>query len=191
MIIKEECLQLIANQRTDEVVVTTMGITVPWGEISTHPLDYASVGSAMGHAADFALGIALAQPDKKVIVFNGDGSMLMCLGTLATITALNTPPPNYLLFVCDNGTYEVTGNQPVPDGNSGFSWTTIARGVGFERVYEFDNSAALEVDLPKIWNETGPIFVNLKIAQAYEPPAGSVGWFSVPVSARITRRIDT
>ena len=82
MIIKEECLQLIANQRTDEVVVTTMGITVPWGEISTHPLDYASVGSAMGHAADFALGIALAQPDKKVIVFNGDGSMLMCLGDI-------------------------------------------------------------------------------------------------------------
>ena len=171
MIVKEECLQLIANQRTDEIVVTTMGITVPWGKISTHPLDYASVGSAMGHAADFALGIALAKPDKKVIVLNGDGSMLMCLGTLATITALNTPPPNYLLFVCDNGTYEVTGNQPVPDGNVGFSWTTIAKGVGFERVYEFDNSDALEAELPKIWNETGPIFVNLKIVQAHEPPA--------------------
>ena len=97
MLIKEECLQLIANHRTDEVVVTTMGTTVPWGKISTHPLDYASVGSAMGHAADFALGIALAKPDKKVIVLNGDGSMLMCLGTLATITALNTPPLNYLL----------------------------------------------------------------------------------------------
>ena len=41
MLIKEECLQLIANQRTDEVVVTTMGTTVPWGKISTHPLDYA------------------------------------------------------------------------------------------------------------------------------------------------------
>ena len=47
MIIKEKCPQLIANQRTDEVVVTTMGTTVPWGKISTHPLDYASVGSAM------------------------------------------------------------------------------------------------------------------------------------------------
>ena len=180
MLIKEECLQLIANQRTDEIVVATMGLTVPWGKISTHPLDYASVGSAMGHAADFALGIALAKPDKKVVVLNGDGSMLMCLGTLATITALNTPPPNYLLFVCDNGTYEVTGNQPVPDGNAGFSWTTIAEGVGFEQVYEFDNSEALEAELPKIWNQIGPIFVNLKIAQAYEPPPDRWGGFPYP-----------
>ncbi len=180
MLNKEECLQLIANQRTDEVVVTTMGTTVPWGKISTHPLDYASVGSAMGHAADFALGIALAKPYKKVIVLNGDGSMLMCLGTLATVTALNTPPPNYLLFVCDNGTYEVTGNQPVPDGNSGFSWTTIARGVGFEQVYEFDNSNALDEELPKIWNETGPTFVSLKITQAHEPPPDRWGGFPYP-----------
>ena len=180
MIIKEEGLQLIANQRTDEVVVTTMGLTVPWGKISTHPLDYASVGSAMGHAADFALGIALAQPKKKVIVLNGDGSMLMCLGTLATITALNTPPLNYLLFVCDNGTYEVTGNQPVPAGNSDFSWTLIARGAGFDRVYEFDDLSALDEALPKIWNETGPTFVNLKIVQAHEPPPDRWGGFPYP-----------
>ena len=180
MIIKEECLQLIANQRTDEIVVTTMGTTVPWGKISTHPLDYASVGSAMGHAADFALGIALAKPEKKVVVLNGDGSMLMCLGTLATITALNTPPSNYLLFVCDNGTYEVTGNQPVPVGKAGFSWSMIAKGAGFEQVYEFDNSDALEAELPKIWNEVGPIFVSLKIAQAYEPPPDRWGGFPYP-----------
>ena len=180
MLIKEECLQRIADQRTDEIVVTTMGSTVPWGKISTHPFDYASVGSAMGHAADFALGIALAKPDKKVVVLNGDGSMLMCLGTLATITALNTPPPNYLLFVCDNGTYEVTGNQPVPAGNTGFSWSMIAKGAGFERVYEFDDSDAFAADLPKIWHETGPTFVSLKIAQAHEPPPDRWGGFPYP-----------
>lgn len=179
MLNKEECLQLIAAQRIDEIVVTTMGTTVPWGKLSTHPLDYASVGSAMGHAADFALGIALAKPEKKVIVLNGDGSMLMCLGTLATITALNTPPPNYLLFVCDNGTYEVTGNQPVP-GNTSFSWTTIAKGVGFQQVYEFDEAEALEAALPRLWTEAGPIFVNLKIAQAHEPPPDRWGGFPYP-----------
>ncbi len=180
MLIKEECLQLIADQRTDEIVVTTMGSSVPWGKISTHPLDFASVGSAMGHAADFALGIALAVPDRRVIVINGDGSMLMCLGTLATITALNAPPTNYLLFVCDNGSYEVTGNQPVPDGNTRFSWTTIAKGTGFEKVYEFDNSEKLAAELPSIWHETGPIFVSLKIAQAHEPPPDRWGGFQYP-----------
>ena len=180
MINKEACLQLIADQRTDEIVVATMGTTVPWGKISTHPLDYASVGSAMGHAADFALGIALAKPDKKVVVLNGDGSMLMCLGTLATITALHTPPPNYLLFVFDNGTYEVTGNQPVPAGNAGFSWSMIAKGAGFEQVYEFDASDTFSAELPKIWNEVGPIFVSLKIAQADEPPPDRWGGFPYP-----------
>jgi len=180
MLVKEEYLQLIANQRTDEIVVTTMGCSVPWGKISTHPLDFASVGSAMGHAADFALGIALAKPDKKVVVLNGDGSMLMCLGTLATITALNTPPANYLLFVCDNGSYEVTGNQPVPAGNTRFSWTTMAKGAGFEKVYEFDNSEKLAVELPSTWHETGPVFVSLKIAQAHEPPPDRWGGFPYP-----------
>ena len=180
MLTKETGLQLIAAQRTDEIVVTTMGSSVPWGKISTHPLDFASVGSAMGHAADFALGIALAKPDKRVVVINGDGSMLMCLGTLATITAMKTPPANYLLFVCDNGSYEVTGNQPVPVGSTGFSWPTIAKGAGFEKVYEFDNSEKLASELPRIWHETGPVFVSLKIAQAHEPPPDRWGGFPYP-----------
>ena len=179
MLNKEHCLKLIAAQRTDEIVITTMGMTVPWGKISTHPLDFASVGSAMGHAADFALGIALAQPDKKVVVLNGDGSMLMCLGTLATITGLQKLPTNYLLFVCDNGTYEVTGNQPIPR-NTTFSWSTIAKGTGFQQVYEFDDIDTLGSDLPKIWNQEGPIFVNLKIARAHEPPPDRSGKFPYP-----------
>ena len=192
MLEKEECLAIIAKHRTDEVVVTTMGMSVPWAKLSTHPLDYASVGSAMGHAADFALGIALAKPMKEVIVLNGDGSMLMCLGTLATITGLSAPPSNYTLFVCDNGTYEVTGNQPVP-GNRGFSWPTIAEGVGFQQVYEFEEADALDAALPEILkrravknraygdeNAAGPVFVNLKIAQAAEPPPDRWGGFPYP-----------
>ncbi len=166
---KEECLKIIAKHRTDEVVIATMGVTVPWGQISEHPLDYASVGSAMGHAADFGLGIALARPDKKVLVLNGDGSMLMCLGTLATVTALNKPAHNYYLFVCENGSYEVTGNQPIPGGQN-FSFTTIARGAGFEKFYEFDEPDSLDASLPSILAEAGPTLINLKLALANEPP---------------------
>jgi thiamine pyrophosphate-dependent acetolactate synthase large subunit-like protein len=168
MLNKEECLKIIAKHRTDEIVITTMGTVAPWGEISNHPLDYASVGSAMGHAADFGLGIALARPEQKVIVLNGDGSMLMCLGTLATITGLDKPARNYYLFVCENGTYEVTGNQPIPEGR-GFSFAKVAQGAGFEKVYEFDNLAALDASLPAILDQEGPAFVNLKIAPANEP----------------------
>ncbi len=166
---KEECLKIIAKHRTDEIVIATMGVTVPWGQISEHPLDYASVGSAMGHAADFGLGIALARPDKKVLVLNGDGSMLMCLGTLATVTALNKPAQNFYLFVCENGSYEVTGNQPIPGGQN-FSFTTIASGAGFEKIHEFEDPDSLNAALPSILAEAGPTLINLKIALANEPP---------------------
>ena len=179
MLNKEECLKVIASQRSDEIVITTMGTSVPWAKISSHPLDYASVGSAMGHAADLALGIALAKPDKKVVILNGDGSMLMCLGTLATITGLDKLPTNYILFVCDNGTYEVTGNQPVPR-NPDLSWTTIAEGVGFKEVHEFDDIEKLQINLPKIWHKTGPMFISLKIEQANEPPPDRWGGFQFP-----------
>ena len=167
--IKEECLEIISKYRTNEIVVTTMGTVIPWGKISDHPLDFASVGSAMGHAADFALGISLATPDRKTLVLNGDGSMLMCLGTLATITGLKNPPRNYYLFVCHNGTYEVTGNQQIPS-NRTFSFATIAKGAGFERVYEFDDPDSFKSSLPNILSQGGPVFINLRLSPSNEPP---------------------
>ena len=74
----------------------------------------------------------------------------------------------------------MTGNQPVPVGNGGFSWTMIAKGVGFQQVYEFDDADALKGALPKIWHETGPVFVSLKITQAHEPPPDRWGGFPYP-----------
>ena len=169
MLNKQECLKIIAKHRTDEIVIATMGLAVPWGKISDHPLDFASVGSAMGHAADFALGLALARQDKKVLVLNGDGSMLMSLGTLATATGLTRLPDNYYLFVCENNAYEVTGNQSIPGGTN-FSFTTVARGSGFEKIHRFDQLSLLDSALPLILDEKGPTFVNLKVASSNAQP---------------------
>ena len=104
MLTTEQVLAPLALLRTDEVVVTTMSVVRPWGRLSSHPLDFASADSAMGHAADFALGIALAQPQRRVLCLNGDGSMLMTLGTL--VTAATARASNLVVFVIDNGTYE-------------------------------------------------------------------------------------
>jgi thiamine pyrophosphate-dependent acetolactate synthase large subunit-like protein len=169
MINKEECLKTLAKYRTDEIVITTMSIPTIWGKISDHELDYASIDTAMGHAADFALGIALARPDKKIIVLNGDGCMLMSLGTLVTIA--NTSVKNLLLFVTENDTYEVTGNQPIP-GAGKISFATMARGAGFQRVYDFDELNEFERNLPQILKEDGPVFVTLRLEKSNEPVSG-------------------
>jgi thiamine pyrophosphate-dependent acetolactate synthase large subunit-like protein len=169
MMDKVECLKRIAKYRTDEVVITMMGVSRPWAEISNHELDLAWVGSAMGHAADFGFGLALACPDKKVVVLNGDGSMLMSLGTLVTIST--HPPSNLILIVVENGTYEVTGNQPIP-GEGFVNFATIAKGSGFDehKIYEIDKLDDLEATLPKIFKEEGPIFAVLKVKPEDEPP---------------------
>ena len=167
MLNKNDCLRTIAACRSDEIVITTMGVVRPWAEYSHSDLDFASVGSGMGHAADFGLGLALARPDKKVIVLNGDGSMLMSLGTLATI--IDSGARNIILIIMENGTYEVTGNQPTP-GVGTISFTAMAKGAGFKRVYQFDGSDELEKALPAILKEDGPALVNLKVNPDEEPP---------------------
>src|SRR2546427_8772921 len=106
---RDDVLRALAGRRGQAVVVTTMGTVRPWGRISDHPLDFASADSAMGHAADFALGVALARPERQVLCLNGDGSMLMTLGTLVTI--VDSGATNLVLFVLENATYEITGNQ--------------------------------------------------------------------------------
>jgi len=167
MLDKKDCLRTIARYRTDEIVITTMGVVRPWAEFSSGDLDFASVGSGMGHAADFGLGLALARPDKKIIVLNGDGSMLMSLGTLATV--IDSGARNIIIMVVENGTYEVTGNQPIP-GAGAISFTAIARGSGFRKVYELSEMEELERSLPIILKEDGPVFVNLKVSPEDEPP---------------------
>ncbi len=167
MLNKEECLRKIAECRTQEIVITTMGTARPWASVSHHDLDFASVGNAMGHAADFALGIALARPERRVICINGDGSLLMSLGILVTVA--NLAPKNYVMVVFENGTYEVTGNQPIPGaGNS--SLAQMARGAGLEQVYEFSQIDEFEGQIAQILKAEGPVFLSLEVEPGDEDP---------------------
>ena len=167
MMRREDCLQVLHRLRDERtVVVTTMGAAAPWFRLSRSPLDFPSTGSAMGHAADFALGLALARPERSVWVLNGDGSMLMSLGTLVTIC--QTPAPNLVLFVLQNDTFEVTGNQPIP-GAGKISMVEMARGAGFSQIGQFDTEGDLADRLPSVLTQPGPTFVNLRIARGNEP----------------------
>ena len=134
-----QLLEPLARHRTNEVVITTMSAVRPWGLLSESDLDFASADSAMGHAADLALGLALAQPARRVVCLNGDGSMLMGLGTLATAVGSNAE--NFLLVVCDNGEYEITGNQPVA-ASGRLDYAGMAEAAGFRKVCHFDEARA-------------------------------------------------
>jgi thiamine pyrophosphate-dependent acetolactate synthase large subunit-like protein len=167
MLSKDELLRPLAKIRTDEVVVTCMSVTRPWGRISDHDLDFASADSAMGHTADLALGIALAQPQRRVLCLNGDGSMLMSLGTLATIVEADAK--NLVLFVLENGAYEITGNQPIP-GAGRIDFGGLARAAGFPRVYDLVMATDYEVVLPALLSKEGPIFVSVQMETGHEGP---------------------
>ena len=79
-----EALEVLHGARRGEVVVTTMGNAREWQKLGKDALDLTYVPSSMGQGTSIALGIALAQPDRKVVVCNGDGSMLMNLGSPVT-----------------------------------------------------------------------------------------------------------
>ncbi len=165
MLTKANVLEPLARLRTDEVVVATMSVVRPWALLSDSDLDFASADSAMGHAADLALGIAMAQPHRTVLCLNGDGSMLMSLGTLVTIIASGVS--NLILFVIDNGTYEITGNQPTPGA---VDFVAMAQAAGFRRAYRFDEADAYEAALPDLLRGEGPVFVWLHVEPGHEGP---------------------
>src|SRR5215210_7355728 len=84
-----EAVAVVRSGRGDgDVVITSMGTAREWTAMGPlHPRDFVYVPSAMGHAASLGLGLALAQPKRRIIVMMGDGSLLMSLGSLATISA--------------------------------------------------------------------------------------------------------
>lgn len=167
MLTQDELLLPLARYRTDEIVVTTMSVTRPWGRISDRDLDFASADSAMGHAADLALGIALAQPQRTVVCLNGDGSMLMSLGTLSV--AVGTHAANFVLFVLDNGTLEISGNQPHA-GAGKVDFSAMAKAAGFPLVFKFDDPVAYAEAIPDLLSAPGPVFVHVLVEQGTEGP---------------------
>ncbi len=161
-------------RRQDEAVITTMGVAREWMTLGLSPLDLVLVPSSMGQAPAWGLGMALAQPQRKVIVANGDGSMLMNLGSLVSITA--EAPANLAMVLFDNGVYEVTGAQATPGsrearaGND-VDFTAIARGCGYTSVREFYDLAEWQLSVRGWLDEPGPQFAVVHV----DPVPGAVG----------------
>src|SRR5450432_463098 len=104
--------RLVAKLNNEEAVIGGIGNTnFDLWAAGHRPQNFYMLGS-MGLAFPIALGVALAQPKRKVFALEGDGSLLMQLGCLSTIATL--APKNLVMVVMDNGVYQITGAQPTP-----------------------------------------------------------------------------
>lgn len=159
MMKRDECLKVLARHRKDEIVVAVYMAAQELIHISPSDLNYTFVG-AMGQGSSHALGLALGRPDKRVIVIDGDGSLLMNLGSLVTIA--NAAPKNFIHCVGENGTYETNGSVPIPRAGK-IRFAELAKAAGYPKTYEFSNLEDWDRELPKLLKEDGPIFVDLKI----------------------------
>ena len=113
------------------------------------------------------------RPDKKIMVLDGDGSLLMNLGSLVTVAGME--PKNFLHFVFEDGAYWTTGGQPIP-GNGKFNLSAMANDAGYKSSHSFEDLETLVSELPSLMRQDGPIFVSIKITHpehAGEPFIGS------------------
>ena len=177
---RSEVLKVISEIRTDEIVVATMSAIKDWKRLSSSPLDF-YVAGAMGYASSVGLGLSLAQANRKVIILDGDGSLLMNLGTLVTIAALQ--PDNLIHFVLENEIYEVPGGIPLP-GVGKYDLAAFARAAGLTKVYEFDQLGDFRKHVGRIFGEPGPIFASLRVAR------GPSGRFPSISYAEVARTLE-
>src|SRR5437763_4095920 len=116
---------LIDLRRDDHIVVTNQASARIWPKLSRRPLDLHYNPSTMGGAIPLALGLAIAQPDRQVLVISGDGALLMNLGSLVTV--VGTGVTNFTVVVLNNRLYEVTGGQQTPPAGREMDLPGLAR----------------------------------------------------------------
>lgn len=159
MINLHDAMAAIQKRRDDAIVLPTMTGGKGWAGVSQDQSLDLPVTGAMGKASSIGLGVALAQPDRKVIVLDGDGSLVMNLGTLITLSG--KAPENLYHFVIENGVYAVTGGQPIPNAGN-FSFSGMAEAAGYAASFEFDDLEELTTRIDEVFDTAGPVFVTIR-----------------------------
>jgi thiamine pyrophosphate-dependent acetolactate synthase large subunit-like protein len=158
MMKRDECFEILKRHITNEVVVATYSSAVEWNDLNPRDLNYFSHG-AMGLGPSHGLGVALGRPDRRVVVLDGDGSLLMNLGCLVTIAA--AAPKNLVHFVCQNQCYEANGSHPLPNPDVDFAG--LARSSGYANVHDFKELKSFEQQIGHVLAQEGPVFATLHV----------------------------
>lgn len=171
---REEAIQTVAAAlgEKDCIVSTTGMISRELFEYRAamnqgHERDFLTVGS-MGHASQIALGIALAQPDRRVWCFDGDGAAIMHMGSMAIVA--NKAPKNYVHVVFNNGAHDSVGGQPTVGLK--IDLPAVAKAVGYKATYSVDSKAELESVLTKVNSFDSPALLEIKVKKGNRKDLG-------------------
>jgi phosphonopyruvate decarboxylase len=156
---RDMALEVLKKHVTDEIVVAVYQTLFDWMAINPRDLNYVATG-AMGLASSPGVGRALANPQKEVLVFDGDGSILMNLGSLVTIA--NAEPKNLHHFIFENGVYEVNGAHPIP-GHKKVNFGAMAKAAGYRFVTVFSDIETFESEVTEFLKQPGPALAVMKI----------------------------
>jgi len=167
MIESMDAVKVVSEHRGEALIIAEMTQGTELPIVTTRPeLDLPFNWAAMGKGSSVGLGLALARPDRKVFVMDGDGSLLNNLGTLMTVG--NMAPPNFIHFLFDNGVYRCTGGQSLPKVG-GVDFSALASEAGYANIHKFSDVATFEKTIDSVINEVGPTFVHLKIVPGAGP----------------------
>ena len=171
---REEAIQTVAAAlgEKDCIVSTTGMISRELFEYRAamnqgHERDFLTVGS-MGHASQIALGIALAQPERRVWCFDGDGAAIMHMGSMAIVA--NKAPKNYVHVVFNNGAHDSVGGQPTVGLK--IDLPAVAKAVGYKAEYSVDNKEALNSILKNVNSFESPALLEIKVKKGNRKDLG-------------------
>ena len=162
---REKAIQTIVDFLTDDdMVISTTGkasreLFEYRDDLNQgHANDFLTVGS-MGHSSSIALGVSLNNPNKKIFCFDGDGAMLMHMGSIALIGSMK--PKNFYHVMFNNSAHESVGGLPTIMSNIHINEILLA--CGYNKIYNASNIDELKDVLPKFIANNGPVFLNIDV----------------------------
>jgi len=164
---REAIPKLFGDPKDFLIVAGLAGAAKDIGELTKEAPNSFLFGGAMGGATMTGLGLALAQPGRRVVVATGDGDLLMSLGSLATIGIMK--PKNLVIVCVDNELYGETGSQATHTGQ-GVDLRVVASGCGIPVTHEVTNEAQLAEAARSLRQADGPVFILLKVDGSPPPP---------------------
>ena len=160
MIMREAITKIISLMEDEYIVCANGFISRDAFNAKDRPRNFYMLGS-MGQASSIGLGLAIARPDKKVVVLDGDGNLLMNMGVLAMISDIK--PKNLFHIVLDNECYDSTGGQPAT--SSRVDLAEAAKGCGIKNVMKKGQGEDLVPALRDCLRKEGPGFILIKVGR--------------------------